>query len=297
MGLPDIHLHLDGSLRPDTLAHFAKEDGVSVPRDILFEPGMGLTRALSCFGFTLDRLTLPSRVERVAHEICEDAAADGVTSLEIRFAPQLHGGPPADFIDAALAGVSGQAGVILCGLYGEPPEVLENLVELARSRPGVVAIDLAGGPVPGHDFGMQAYAPAFARAAELGLGRTVHAGEGRPPEEIRCAIETLQAQRIGHGTTILEDPSVVDLVLERGIVLEACPTSNLHTGAISALDEHPLGTWLRLGIKACVNTDNTLLSDVCCSEEHRRAGAGRGMTPALLELAISHGHAAVFPQR
>mgnify|MGYP002631765384 CR=1 FL=1 len=297
MSLADIHVHLDGSLRPDTLEEFAREDGADVPRDILFEPHMGLARALSCFGFTLDRLTHPARVARVADEMCQDATAHGVTTLEIRFAPQLHGGRAADFIDAAIEGSAGRAGVILCALYGEPPDVLEHLVELARSRPGVVGIDLAGGPVPGHEFGMHAYVPAFSRAARLGIGRTVHAGEGRPPEEIRTAIVDLQAQRIGHGTTLLDDPGLVDLILERDIVIEACPTSNLHTGAIPTLEQHPLGTWLAMGIRACINTDNTLFSDTDATVEHQRAGTLRGMSPALLDRAIAHGHAAAFPRR
>lgn len=294
MDLPDIHLHLDGSLRPETLAAFAASDGVRVPSDILFVPAMGLERALSCFGFTLGRLTVPARVAQVAHEMCEDAAATDVTTLEIRFAPQLHGGTPAHFVDAALDGIGGRAGLILCALYGEHPAVPEHLVDLARTRPGVVAIDLAGGPVPGHDFGMEAYAPAFTRARDLGIGRTVHAGEGRPPAEIRAAIELLHAQRIGHGTTVLDDPSVVELVLENGVVLEACPTSNVHTGAIASVDEHPLGTWLRLGIRACVNTDNTLFSSTDARAEHARAGSARGMTPELLARAVAIGHEAAF---
>lgn len=294
MNLADLHLHLDGSLRPETLAEFAAADGVAVPNDILFEPGMGLDRALSCFGFTLGRLTKPARVARVAAEICEDAQAAGVTTLEIRFAPQLHGGIPEEFVDAALDGIDGRAGLILCALYGESPAVPEHLVDLALPRPGVVAIDLAGGPVPGHDFGMQAYAAAFTRAREAGLGRTVHAGEGRPPEEIRTAVEVLHAQRIGHGTTLLDDPSVADLVLERGVVLEACPTSNVHTGVIPSVEHHPLGTWLRMGIKACINTDNTLLSATDAQAEHERVGRARGMNSALLKQAIAHGHAARF---
>ena len=111
----------------------------------------------------------------------------------------------------------------------------------------MVGLDLAGGPVPGHDWSMADYAPAFLRAAEIGLGRTVHAGEGRPPREIHDAITLLAAQRIGHGTTLLEDPAVLDLVLERQVTIEACVTSNWHTGAIPSLDAHPLGRWLARG--------------------------------------------------
>jgi len=172
--------------------------------------------------------------------------------------------------------------------------VLGALVACAERRPGVVGIDLAGGPSSGHAYSMRSYAPAFARARDLGVGRTVHAGEGRPPEEIRVAIEELHAQRIGHGTTLLDDPSVLDLVLARGVTIEACLTSNLHTGAIRAIEAHPLPEWLRRGVRACVNTDNTLLSTTSAPVEHALAARLPGMTRALVQQAIAHGHAARF---
>ncbi len=266
-----------------------------MPDDLYFHPGMGLGAALSRFAFTLDLLRQPEAVRRVAGEICDDAALDGVTTLEIRFAPQLHRGASiAAIVDAALEGANGRAGLILCGLWGEPIDVVMELVETARSRPGVVGIDLAGGPSETARFSLVDYAPAFSRARDLGLGRTVHAAEGRPPSEIRIAITELFAQRIGHGTTLLEDPSVVDLVLEHGVVIEACPTTNVQTSAIASLEAHPLPLWLARGIPACVNTDNTLLSRVSSSEEHARARSIPGMTEALLERAIAVGHAARF---
>jgi adenosine deaminase len=182
----------------------------------------------------------------------------------------------------------------LCGLYGEPISVLDRLVDVARSRRGVVGIDLAGGPSPKHGVDLADYAPPFRKAADLGIGRTVHAAEGRPPREIRVAVESLLATRIGHGTTLLDDPSVVDLVLARGVTIEACPTSNVHTGVIASVEAHPLAQWLSRGVRACVCADNTLLSNVTAREEHARAARIAGMTPELLERAIAHGHAAAF---
>jgi adenosine deaminase len=291
----DLHRHLDGSVRPATLAALAEAAGRSVAADLPFTPGMGLAAALSRFAFTLSLLPTPAAVRRVASEMCEDAAAEGVTTLEIRFAPQLHvGAPPAAIVDAALEGIAGRAGLVLCGLYGEPPAVLAGLVDLAIPRPGVVGIDLAGGPAPGQGWSMLDYAPAFRRAADHGIGRTVHAGEGRPPAEIRVAIESLLAQRIGHGTTLLDDPAVVDLVRARGVTLEACPTSNVHTGVIPSVAAHPLARWLALGIKACVNTDNTLLSAVDAPEEHRRVRTIPGMDDAAVARAIAFGHEGAF---
>lgn len=298
LGLADLHRHLDGSLRPSTVAELAAARGVAVPADLAFAPGMGLAAALSRFAFTLSLLRDPAAVARVASELCEDAAAEGVTTLEIRFAPQLHVGAGIEaIIDAALAGIDGRAGLILCGLYGEPPGVLASLVEAAASRPGVVGIDLAGGPGPAPVFGMADYAPAFARAAELGLGRTVHAGEGRPPQEIAEAIDRLQAQRIGHGTTLLDSPAVLDTVLKRGVLIEACLTSNLHTGAIAALSAHPLPRWLTYGVAACVCTDNTLLSATDAPSELALVATLPGMTESGLRRVIACGHQGAFSRQ
>jgi adenosine deaminase len=296
--LADLHRHLDGSLRPSTLRELAAAARVSLPEDIRFFPGMGLAQALARFRVTLSLLQDTAAVRRVAAEICEDATAEGVTTLEIRFAPQLHGGAPLEaMIDAAAEGVDGRAGIILCGLYGDPPEVLWRLVEAAHSRPAVVGLDLAGGPMPGHAWALDDYAPAFARARDLGLGRTVHAGEGRAPEEIRMAVERLHAERVGHGTTLLADGAVLDLILDRGITIEACITSNLHTGAIREVQAHPLPEWLRRGVQACICTDNTLFSDIDAPREHAKAAGLPGMDEAKLLRAIACGHAAAFRRR
>ena len=295
--LADLHRHLDGSLRPSTVEELAARARVAVPVDLEFHAGMGLEAALSRFAFTLSLLQTPAAVRRVAEEICEDAQAEGVRTLEIRFAPQLHrGAEPEAIVDAALEGIAGRAGLLLCGLYGEPVEQLERLVTIAAER-GAAGIDLAGGPAPFHTVALADYARPCARARELGLGVTIHAAEGRPPAEIRAAIEQLHAQRIGHGTTLLDDPSVVELVLERKVTIEACPTSNMHTGVIASTNEHPLPKWLSLGVRACINTDNTLLSDVDSRTEHARAAAMPGMTSELLEAAIGFGHAAAFAKR
>jgi adenosine deaminase len=294
--LADLHRHLDGSLREATLRELATARGVAIPEPLAFHAGMGLTAALERFGVTVAVLQDPAALHRVASEACEDAARSGVTTLELRFAPQLHG-DIGRALDAVLDGVAGRAGVLVCALYGEPPEQVEQLVRLAAARSGVVGVDIAGAPSSGAAWRIGDYAAAFRLAAELGLGRTVHAGEGRPPDEIRIAIEELGAQRIGHGTTLLDDRAVLDLVLERGITIEACPTSNLHTGVIGRLDQHPIVRWAALGVQVCVCTDNTLFSGVDAAEEHARVRGLPGMTDAVFAEIVARGHAAAFPRR
>lgn len=298
MSLAELHRHLDGSLRPETLDALADAAGVTVPADLGFRAGMGLHEALAQFEVTLSVLQTPDAVRRVAAEMCEDAADEGITTLEIRFAPQLHRGAPQEaIVDAAVDGAAGRAGILLCGLYGEPPDVLHRHVETARTRPGVVGIDLAGGPSGGDDWRLGDYAGPFERARELGLGRTVHAGEGRPAAEIAEAIEVLHATRVGHGTTLLEDPRVLALVVERGVTIEACPTSNVHTGVIDAVTSHPLVRWLERGVRVTVCTDNTLLSDVDLPTELARVARIPGMDAAKLALLSRYGHEAAFSSR
>jgi adenosine deaminase len=297
-GLSDLHRHLDGSIRPNTAADLAAKLGLSVPPDLMFSPGMGLDAALERFGFTVSLLQDTAAVQRVAAEMCEDAAAEGVTTLEVRFAPQLHRAAKlADIVDAALAGIDGRAGLVLCALYGQHPSIAEALVAVAEGRPGVVGIDLAGGPAPHHRYGMADYAGAFTQARAVGLGRTVHAGEGRSCTEIAVAISALHAQRIGHGTTLLDDPRVLETVLANDVTIEACLTSNWQTGAISEVDEHPLPQWVEAGVRVCINTDNTLLSGVDAPHEYRRAAAIPGMTVEAMDRVRAAGHAAAFSFR
>jgi adenosine deaminase len=175
--------------------------------------------------------------------------------------------------------------------------VLEELVAIARSCPAVVGIDIAGGPDTAHAHRLRDYARPFSRARDLGLGRTVHAGEGRPPAEIREAVEVLHAQRIGHGTTLVDDPAVLDLVRNRGVTVEACLTSNLQTGAVPDLPAHPLPHLLKAGVRVTVCTDNTLFSDVDAPGEYRRAAGLPGLDGHAVEALAAFGHAAAFPRR
>ena len=295
-GFADLHRHLDGSLREATLRELADARGIAVPEPLGFHAGMGLSAALDRFRVTVAVLQDLAALRRVASEACEDAERSRVTTLELRFAPQLHG-DVGDAIDAVVDGVGGRAGVIVCALYGEAPASVEALVRAAARRTGVVGVDIAGAPTSGATWRLTDYAAAFRLAGELGLGRTVHAGEGRPPEEIRVAIEQLGAQRIGHGTTLLDDRSVLELVLERQVTIEACPTSNLHTGVIARLDEHPIARWATLGVGVCVCTDNTLFSQTDSVEEHARVRTLSGMTEALFDRVVARGHAAAFGPR
>lgn len=293
----ELHCHLDGSLRYDTLRQLAHELDIQLPesnRSLFFHKGMSLQNALERFKITLSVLQTPKAITRVTREICADAELVGVRNLEIRFAPQLHGDSIDTAVDAAIDGLDYDSNLILCGLYGEPPEILSTLVDVAKERPRVVGIDLAGGPLPSHKWGMFDYIEPFQKAKALGIGRTVHAGEGRSPKEIEVAINFLHAQRIGHGTTILEDQRVVDLVREKNVVLEACITSNVHTGVIDDFGSHPIKKWIAQDIPVSICSDNTLLSNTDLSVEIINAMYKCGLTEKEVRRTYDWGRQALF---
>ena len=271
----DLHVHLDGSIRHKTLEELYEGD---LP-DVKFYTNMGIQKALASFRTTLSVMQELDRITRITTELCIDLSELGTKRAEIRFAPQLHcNGDIGSVIDAAVAGLKPRFNLILCGLYGEPPEMLDELVKAARKRPRVVGIDLAGSPLEEHKWSLMDYSRPFTEAMRVGLGRTVHAGEGRPSEEIKMAIENLHAQRIGHGLSVLGDPELVDLVREKKIHIEACPTSNVHTGSIEKFEYHPMMDWFKKEIRFSLCCDNVLLSQTWGRKEYFKARLMCNMT-------------------
>ena len=296
-GLSDLHRHLDGAVRAATLEELAAQARRRAPAPLRQQTVIPYPDLLEKLAPVLALLQHPDAVRRVADEACQDAAAEGVTTLELRLAPQLHqGGTPEQVVDAALEGIAGRAGLILSGVQGEPPDVLLHLVELAARRPGVVGIDLAGIPRAESYWILESYAPAFVRAAELGLGRTVHAGEVGPAEDVLIAIEALRAQRIGGGLTLLEDPHATEQVRRRGVVLEVCLSSSLAGGLFPA-EDHPLPLLLRAGLRVTLGTDWPWLLRTSARDELRRARRLRGIGPREESRLTAEGHAAAFPRR
>jgi len=293
----ELHCHLDGSLRIETLAELTADSRelIEIKKDISFYPNMGIAKALSCFKTTLPILQTPDMVERVTRELCQDVKAFGHSHTEIRFAPQLHKSAPIEeIVDAAISGLDECSSLILCGLYGESPKVLLKLVETAKTRKQVVGIDLAGAPLDNHIYHLSDYEKPFTLAKKLGIGRTVHAAEGRSPREIKTAVEVLHAQRIGHGLTLLEDPEVLQLVLDRGITIEACLTSNWHTGAIEKIPDHPIKKWFDEGVKVAICADNILLSDTVLPIEYTKARNLCGLSNRELLQCTINAEEAIF---
>ncbi len=306
----DLHCHLDGSMRIETIAALAEAQGVDVgPRDTaslarrlhVGETCQSLEDYLGAFAVTLAVLQTREGLVRAARELGEDAAAEGVWYLEVRFSPVLHlqqGMSAEQALVAVLEGL-GQArglrgwGVIVCAIRNMPAAVGVELAELAvryRGR-GVVAFDLAGGEA---GFAAREHRRAFELVRDAELARTVHAGEGDGAASIRDALYSCGAQRIGHGCRLFEDPSLLAYVNDHRIPLEVCPTSNEQTRAVPSVAAHPLADYVARGLVVTINTDNRLMSDTTVTRELSRLVHEMGLGPAELRRVLLDGFGAAF---
>jgi adenosine deaminase len=164
---------------------------------------------------------------------------------------------------------------------------------LAHSGSGVLGLDLAGDEAL---FDASRFERHFTRARSRGLGITVHAGEGRDPSHVRDAVEILGADRIGHGVAAASDGEVLDLLAERQTVVECCISSNVHTGAVSSVSEHPLPVFLREGVRAVLATDNRFFSGTTLSREYELAGRELSLSrEELAALSVESGRASFLP--
>jgi adenosine deaminase len=309
----ELHCHLDGSIRPATLLELGREYGQPLPastpemlaRVMAARDVRDLDEYLRRFDTTLSVMQTAAALGRIAYELMEDAASDGVRYIEIRFCPALNVRGSlslADVMDAVLRGVAlaerdhdvlGR--VIVCALRSMPPALSRELAELAveyRGR-GVVGLDLAGGE---HGNPAAAHAAAFDLARRAGLAVTVHAGEAFGPKSIRQAVFDLCADRIGHGTRLYEDADLASYVKDRRITLEICLTSNVQTHVVPAYEVHPLRSYFDHGMSVTLNTDNRLISGTSLTDEYLHAARALDFTlHELGEIAIESFAAAFLP--
>ena len=284
----ELHCHLDGSVRPSTLLELGREHHVPMPADdvdalrefMIVRDAQNLEDYLTRFDITLSVMQTSEALERVAYELAEDAAAEGVRYIEMRYCPVLnsrHDLSLGETVEAPLKGLErarrdhGIVGrLIICALRNLPPGISMELAHLAvdyRNR-GVVGFDLAGGE-RGHPA--HVHAAAFAYAQEHGMACTCHAGEGDGPGSIREAVYACHAHRIGHATTLIEDAALTQHVTDQRIALEICLTSNVQTRAAASYESHPFRRYFDAGANVVLNTDNRLMSGTTLTDEYLHA--------------------------
>lgn len=284
----DLHLHLDGSLRLDTVLDLARERGIALPTTDreelrgLVEVGMeieSLVEYLRVFDITLPLLQDPEALTRTAFELAEDAHRENVLYAEIRWSPLLHrdqGMAMDTAIGAVQAGLDRardrygiRTGQILCGIrHIQPGNSLELADAAVRWKGrGVVGFDLAGAE---KDYPAKDHREAFYRVLNHNVNITIHAGEAFGPASIHQALHYCGAHRIGHGVRLVEDPELLQYVNDHRIPLEVCPTSNVQTKAVASWDEHPLPRFMAEGLRVTINTDNRLISATDASTELAR---------------------------
>src|SRR5829696_1578713 len=301
----ELHLHLDGSLRVDTALELARTRGIDAPSDwagmfaALVAPERGADQAelLRAFDLPIALMQDAEALERITFELVESKAADGVRYLEIRWGPLLHVRGGLSLVDgiAAVCGgavaAASRTGVtvrLICtALRSHDPAENRRLAETASrflSR-GVTAFDLAGPEAAFPDPLVHAGAFEVARAG--GLRITAHAGEWGGAGQVRRAL-AVTPDRIAHGPLAVDDPELCRELIDRGIPLDLCPTSNLQAGIVPSLESHPLARLHRSGVPVTLSTDDLTVSDISLSEEYVRAVEQIGL--ALPELwAIDRG--------
>ncbi len=307
----ELHIHLDSALRPGTMIELAREAKFALPttepdalrRFMLVDNAGSLEDYLARFEYTIPLLQTPDHIERVAHEMVEDAARDGLRYMEVRYCPRLstRGGLTMEAaLDAELRGLArGERDfgvitrVINCSLRHYAPEVSLAIARLSvayRDR-GVVAFDLAGGEA-GRPPGV--HQAAFDVAADGCLGITIHAGEAAGAASIAEAVHRCRADRIGHGTRLYEDPVLRDYIRDRRLPIEINITSNVLTRAVARAADHPVRGYVDAGLVVTLCTDGWLMNGVTLTDEYWLAHRELGFTRAEIDRLILDGFASAF---
>lgn len=310
----DLHRHLEGSLRLDTLVEVARQYQLDLPHTA--EALRPLVQVVNNNGDYLDFLSKfhvlrhfyasPEIIQRFAYEAVADAAADNIKYLELRFTPKAvaasRGFPLAeatdwviDAVQKASADFDLPVALIISLNRHEGLDLAEAMTRIAidRRHRGVVALDLGGNEA---DFSADPFVPLFREAIQGGLKTIAHAGEWNGPENVRHAIEQLQVVRVGHGVRIVEDFNVVRLASERNICFEVCITSNLQSGVVRRAGDHPLRDMYHLQLRCTLNTDDPTLSGIVLTDEYQLALRALGLAfDDLKKMLLVAAESALLP--
>lgn len=269
-----LHVHLESTVRTDTLAELAEHHGVDVPA---VQAGAfdGFAQFAAHNGAVRDCLRRAEDFHRIAYEFCAEEAAQGTRYAEVTFTAAAHGerlGDPDMPLEAVLSGLAaGQAAHgIECRVIVDHPRKrsvarFQDSLRLAVAHPRVVAIGMAGA----EDHPLTPFTRVFRAARDAGIGLVHHAGECCGAQSVAEALTVGLADRIGHGFRALEDPEVVALLRDRATPLEACPSSNVALGLVESVSSHPLPLLLDAGLTVTLSTDIPASTGTTLTGEYR----------------------------
>jgi adenosine deaminase len=292
----EIHIHLEGSIRTQTIIDIAQEYNLNLPSyDVgeldkhvkVYAQMRDLAAVLEAFAIFQNSITSPQVVERIAWELFEDAARQNIRLFEVRFSPDwaFHGHNLNwdECLDGLLRAKERAErefdmaiGYIAITSRSMGPESCEKTVDWAiRHKDHIIGVDLADAE---DVFPIQNFAEPVLKAKDAGLKVTVHSGENTPASAVVETIKTVQPDRIGHGIHIIEDMKAVELVKECDITLEVNPWSNYLTNSVRTIEEHPLRKLFDLGVKVTINSDDPEVLETNLNNEYRIAHEILGMT-------------------
>src|SRR5687767_12003512 len=303
----EIHIHLEGAIRTQTIIDIATEYGLKLPsyqaseldRHVkIYNQMNDLETVLSAFAIFQNSITSPRVVERIARELFEDSARQNIKLLEVRFSPDwaFHGHHLN--WDACLEGLLRAReraehefdiaiGYIAITSRSMGPESCVKTMDWAiRHKDEIIGVDLADSE---RDFPLREFVQPILKAKDAGLYITIHTGEDTPASFVEETIELASPHRIGHGIHAIEDRQVIDLIKERGITLEVNPWSNYLTNSIRTIEEHPLKKLFDLGVRVTINSDDPEVLETNLNNEYRIAHEVLGMS--MDDIAICNRYA------
>ncbi len=308
----ELHCHLDGSMRVNTIIELAKEQKIKLPKEdpkslkSYLEVGpdcKSLEEYLRPFDVTCSVLQTKESLARATFELAEDCANENIRYLEIRFSPILHlkkGLKLTEVVNSVLSGKSEAEkkfdiiiGIVICGLRHFDPQTSLTLAELcvAYKNTGIVGFDLAGAE---ENFPAKDHKDAFYLIINNNINTTAHAGEAYGPESIHQALHYINANRIGHGTRLRENGDLLNYVNDHRIPLEMCITSNVQTKAVKNIKNHPIKFYFDFGVRVTLNTDNRLISKTTLTDEYMLAIKEFKFSPDELKYLILNGFKSAF---
>ncbi len=308
----EIHCHLEGAIRTQTIIDVAKENNLQLPsyeaneldRHVkVLDQMRDLEAVLAAFAIFQNSITSPKVVERIAWELFEDSDIQNIRLFEVRFSPDwAFRGHNLDW-DEALEGIlrakeraesefDMAIGLIAITSRSLGPESCVRTVDWAiRHREHILGIDLADSE---RDFPLRDFVPPVMKAKAAGLKVTVHTGEDTPASSVKEAIELARPDRIGHGIHAIEDMKVVELIRELGITLEVNPWSNYLTNSVRTIEAHPLKKLFDLGVKVTINSDDPEVLETNVNNEYRIAHEVLGMSLGDIATCNRYAYQASF---